>query len=131
MADNVEIVRAFAAGVAEGTPTDLTGVAADVEWHVEDTLPDPAVFHGHAGVREFFAGLREVWEDLRFEADEYIAEGDRVLAAFRQIAHGAGGAVPVEQRLYGLFDHHRRRHPAPRHVFRSRSGGQALRSPGP
>jgi ketosteroid isomerase-like protein len=101
--ENVETVREFMVGLAAGTPTAMETLDPNIEWHVEDTLPDPRIWNGHEGVKEFFAGLREVWEGLRFEADEYIEEADRILVAFRQIGHGAGGQVPVEQRLYGVF----------------------------
>jgi ketosteroid isomerase-like protein len=98
-----EIVAEFMRGLAGGRPEALHLVAPDVEWHVEDTLPDPEVFHGPDGVDRFFAGLREVWRDLRFETDQCAAVGDRVLVATRQIGKGATSEVLVEQQLFGVF----------------------------
>ncbi|HWH44867.1 MAG TPA: nuclear transport factor 2 family protein [Thermoleophilaceae bacterium] len=92
------------AGVADGRPRVLDVLDPEIEWHIEDTLPDSAIYRGHAGVEEFFAGLRQVWVGLRFEADGFIEAGERVLVVARQIGRGAGSDVLVEQRLYPIFE---------------------------
>lgn len=101
--DDVAAIREFIDGMADGRPKALHVLHPDIVWHVEDTLPDAAVYQGHAGVEEFFAGLREVWDDLRFEADDYVEADDRVMVVLRQLGRGGGSDVPVEQRLYPVF----------------------------
>jgi len=44
------------------------------------------VFHGHAGARESVSFYQSLFEDLRFEVDDQITEGDRV--ATRWTLHG-------------------------------------------
>lgn len=101
---NIASIREFMTGLAEGHPRELHVLDPEIEWHVEDTLPDAAVYHGHAGVEEFFAGLRQVWDGLRLEADGFIDAGDRVLVEARQTGRGAGSDALVEQRLYPIFE---------------------------
>ena len=103
MSENVEAVRDFILGLASGTPTAMRSLDPKIDWHVEDTLPDPQVWHGHEGVEQFFAGLREVWRQLRFEGTDYIGEDDWVLVTLRQVGYGTQSQVPVEQILYGVF----------------------------
>jgi ketosteroid isomerase-like protein len=51
----------------------------DVEWDVSRRIFDPAIYHGHAGVREFVASLRDVWKSARIVPLEYIPAGEVVV----------------------------------------------------
>lgn len=50
--------------------------ASDIVVHA--SLPDREV-HGTAGVKQFYATLREAFPDLHFTIEDQIAEGDRVV----------------------------------------------------
>jgi len=55
----------------------------DIEWDVSRRTFDPGVYHGHEGIREFVAGLQEVWESERVEPVEFIPAGDEVVVPVR------------------------------------------------
>jgi ketosteroid isomerase-like protein len=57
----------------------------EIEWDASRRTFDPGVFHGHAGVKEFAARLREVWESGRIEPLEFIATGDEVVVPVRLV----------------------------------------------
>jgi ketosteroid isomerase-like protein len=104
-AENVELVR-------EGLEAFNQ---RDIDWVIAHTTPDcewyPAVaagvegkpFRGHAGMREFFAGLEEVWEEFQLESEEVHDLGDHVLFLGRVHATGASGAM-FEQALDGIWE---------------------------
>ena len=57
----------------------------DVEWHVPEMedVPFAGPRRGIAGVRDFFIAVTEGLDVLRFETNEYIAQGDKVVALGR------------------------------------------------
>jgi ketosteroid isomerase-like protein len=85
---NVEIVRRLYAMWKDDRFTDLDEEAfalldPEVEWDVSRRTFDPAVYHGHDGVRKFIASLREIWESGRIEPVEFIPNGDDVIVPVR------------------------------------------------
>jgi uncharacterized protein len=56
---------------------------ADIEWDASRRTFDPAIYHGHDGIREFVAALQEVWESGRIEPLEFIPAGDEVVVPVR------------------------------------------------
>ena len=87
----------------------------DVDWVVAHTVEDaewyPAIvggvevepFHGHEGVRKFFADMNEVWIDFEMKPEEFRDLGDHVLVLSRVSATGRTGVV-IEQTLDGLWE---------------------------
>lgn len=63
---------------------DMPGILArldeQIEWitPVIAGMPGSRTKHGHTGVIEFFAAVRECWEFEAFEPREFIAHGDLV-----------------------------------------------------
>ena len=55
----------------------------EVEWDVSRRVFDPAIYQGHAGVRDFIASLREVWESAHIVPLEFIPEGEVVVVPVR------------------------------------------------
>ena len=49
---------------------------------------DPLVYHGHQGVREFLALIREQWATLRLEPQEFVDAGDKVVVSIRLVGVG-------------------------------------------
>ena len=54
-----------------------------IEWDASRRTFDPAIYRGHAGIREFVAALREVWESARIVPLEFILEGELVVVPVR------------------------------------------------
>ncbi len=51
----------------------------EIEWDVSLRTFDPKVYHGHEGVQEFIASLREIWESGRIEPLEFIETHEQVV----------------------------------------------------
>ena len=54
-------------------------------------------YHGHDGVRRWWATLHEVWPDYTTEVVEVRDLGDLTVAAVRQRGHGAGSDIPMDE----------------------------------
>ena len=103
---NVEVVQALFDRFAEG------GIEPTLELFDEDVLivipPDmsaePDDYHGHDGVRRYFAGFDGMISDLRYEALELIPVGDAVLAHVRLSGRGASSGLDVALEPYVLHE---------------------------
>jgi len=63
-----------------------------------ETTPEPGEFTGLEGLGRGFRGWLESWQDLRFELEELIPAGDRILATMRASATGRASGVDTELR---------------------------------
>jgi ketosteroid isomerase-like protein len=97
--DNVEILRRGFEGFRRGGPDALVDlVHPDFEARGDPQLTtEPDVYRGAEGVRRWYEGFKGAIEDVRFEAANFEASGDKVLVAARLVGHGAGSGIPVEQ----------------------------------
>ena len=94
---NTEVVRRLFDLYAEG------GVEAILEVMDESVLieipadmsAEPDSYHGHEGVRRYFAGFDGMIEDIRYEALEVFPAGDHVLAHARMSGRGASSGLDV------------------------------------
>jgi uncharacterized protein len=59
--------------------------------------------HGKDGVREYFAGLDRDWEMLFYHADEFVADGDRVVMIGRCGWRHKGTGKEVESPIAGYW----------------------------
>jgi ketosteroid isomerase-like protein len=58
---------------------DYSLLDPDVIYDVSRRVFDPEVYRGHEGVREFARLLREQWETIRIEPQDFIIAGDDVV----------------------------------------------------
>jgi ketosteroid isomerase-like protein len=58
---------------------------------------EPDSYHGHEGVRRYFAAFEGQLDDVRFEALDMIEAGDRVLVPLRLRGRGVTSGIEVEQ----------------------------------
>jgi uncharacterized protein len=98
---NVDLVRGvydrFRAGDRQ---SGLALYHPDVEVHDRPEVPDPHVYHGHAGVLEALGESRSEFAGLDIVPEEFIDAGeDRVVVVFRFVGQGRESGVPIEQRL--------------------------------
>jgi hypothetical protein len=63
---------------------------------------DP-VYHGNEGYRRFWRLWLEAFEDIRWDPEEILDFGEKVLVTTRQSAHGAGSGVAVSETVFQLF----------------------------
>jgi uncharacterized protein len=66
-------------------------------------LMNPKTYTGIEGVRAMLADRDEVWEEFRFEPDEFLDAGDRVLVIGRWVGKGRGSGVEVVQPIAHIF----------------------------
>jgi ketosteroid isomerase-like protein len=88
--DNVEIVkRGFAAFNRDG----VDGILPMFHPEFEATTPpelasEPDTYRGHDGVRRWFDSFYEVMDEIRWDARDFRAVGDRVVVPFTLRARG-------------------------------------------
>jgi len=91
--ENVEIVRAIYAAWFEGeSARDL--IDPDIEY----VNPPDAVEPGTRRGRRAFAGIRDAYDDVRIEPEEFIDAGDDVVVIARIKGTGRGSGVEVDWR---------------------------------
>jgi ketosteroid isomerase-like protein len=95
--ENVEIIRRgyerFNAGDIDGF---LELCSPNFEFRDLPALPGSGVFVGHDAVRGWWASLFDAFDDLRFDADDFIDAGDRVVVATHGTGRGKGSRADVE-----------------------------------
>jgi ketosteroid isomerase-like protein len=76
--------------------TAMEGFHPDVVWEVPDIFPEAQnVYHGHEGVRRFWAEWREVFPEFKIEVEEVIESGDNVIVMARVIGRGRDSGAEV------------------------------------
>jgi ketosteroid isomerase-like protein len=96
--ENVEIVRL---GYERLNGGDVEGFlelcAPDFEFRDLAALPGSGVHIGRAGFRAWWSQMTDAFDDLRFEAEEFIdAGGNRVVLVNRGVGRGKGSGADVE-----------------------------------
>jgi ketosteroid isomerase-like protein len=95
--ENLETVRRFIAHWNEHAefPTEL--VDAGIVYTIDPPAWLAGTYRGHAELRELAKRTLEVYDEFRFEVDEFIAAGDSVLALGAAHVRGAlSGATAVQ-----------------------------------
>lgn len=91
---DVQTLRdAYAAFARQDIPGVMAAFHEDIEWESPDSIPFGGVYHGHAGVGDFFSQLPEHWEELRVEPEEFVDGGDTVVVVVGLRGKGAGGSL--------------------------------------
>jgi ketosteroid isomerase-like protein len=100
------IARAYAAVNRRDFEVVLLGLDPANEYRpaADMIAPDQEpVFSGHDGYLEMWQNWLDVFEDLRFEPEEILDFGDRLLVTARQLAHGSKSGIAVGQPVFQLF----------------------------
>jgi ketosteroid isomerase-like protein len=96
---NVEVVREMLADYLRGDyEAALPAFAHDVE--VVTALER---FHGPAGVVTEAERWEEIWSDYRFEAEDLIEAGDKIVLLYRQVGRAKGSGIEVEERAAWIY----------------------------
>jgi ketosteroid isomerase-like protein len=89
--ENVHVVRSIYAAWLEGS-----SAAAWIDADVEYVNPPDAIEPGTRRGRAAFRAIRDAYDDVRIEPQEYIEAGDDVVVIAKVHATGRGSGVPVE-----------------------------------
>jgi uncharacterized protein len=94
MSEGVERLKAaYEAFKHQDIATVMAAFDPDIEWVAPETLPFGGTYHGHDGVGGYFQQLPTYFQEIRVEPQEFVEEGDVVVAAVRLSGRGAGGAL--------------------------------------
>ena len=67
------------------------------ELHLPADYPEgEPVFRGREGMSQFIAMLQDTWRDWRFEPQQFLDAGERVVVVGRILAEGGASGVPIE-----------------------------------
>ena len=96
---NVEVVRRAHAALNAGDLDELVVLCdADFQLDMSDRVFNPATYHGHDGIRQFYSEVRDVWERYVWEPEELRDEGDIVVALIRTQARGRESRLEIERK---------------------------------
>jgi ketosteroid isomerase-like protein len=95
--ENVEIVRrSYAAYVRGDLESALAAFDPEIEIYDHD-IPDPGEYRGLEGLFRWQADWESSWESWRWEPEEFIDVGDRVVALLRVYAKGRESGVDLKR----------------------------------
>lgn len=83
----------------------LAGFHPDAELNEFADHPDQGSFHGHDGLRKWLEeGMDSLTVDSRFEVEELVERGDRVLAIARFKGRELRGGIEFNARVFHVFE---------------------------
>jgi ketosteroid isomerase-like protein len=91
--ENVEAVRRGYEHFNRTGELDFSVLDPEVVYDVSSRTFDASVYHGHEGVREFLALIREQWATMRLEPQEFVDAGDSVVVSVRLVGVGKESGV--------------------------------------
>ena len=101
--------RAYAAANRRDFDLVMMGFGPEAEYEYRPSAdfiaPDQdPVFHGRDGYLRMWRTWLDAFEDLRFEPEELLDLGDRLLVTAEVHGHGSGSGVAVSERVFQLFE---------------------------
>ena len=104
--DSVTIIRrACEAFNGEGIEGVIPFLHEDVEWRNPEESPIAGVWHGHDGVRAWYAQAADAFGEMRFTPDEFYAVSEgRVLVLLRFGLTGTASDLDMEVPFAWVID---------------------------
>ena len=75
----------------------------DVEFDLSRNILNPDVYRGYAGFERLVGVIEDTWDDFRFEFQELIDAGDRVVAEVTMSGKGRGSGVQAEVHVFNIW----------------------------
>lgn len=94
--ENVEVIRSLYEGWLRGE-MGLDKCDPDIAMFESTTLPGAASAVGIEAVRRYMESFTKYWAEIRFEPEEYIDAGDKVVVVARLVGRGKTSGVTVER----------------------------------
>jgi ketosteroid isomerase-like protein len=94
--ENVELIRSIYDGWLRGEMSD-EHFDPEIAMVESRTLPGAASAYGIEDVRRYMQSFAKYWDEIRFEAQEYLDAGDKVIVVARLIGRGKSSGVAVER----------------------------------
>ena len=100
------VTRGYAAANRRDFAVLLAGIAPDHEYRPSREIMPPDLggpTHGHEGYLRMWNYWLDAFEDIRYEPDEVLDFGDKLLVTVRQVGHGSGSGVGLSLPVYQLL----------------------------
>jgi ketosteroid isomerase-like protein len=100
------IPQVYAAANRRDFDAVLVGWDPESEYHPSGDLMPPdleAVFHGREGYLKLWRYWLDAFEDIRWDPEEILDLGEKVLVTTRQRGRGSGSGVAVSEPVFQLF----------------------------
>jgi ketosteroid isomerase-like protein len=94
--ENVAVIRAIYDGWLADDP-GYQRFDPEITMIESKALPGAVEAYGIDSVRRYMESFRRYWEKIRFEPQEYIDAGDRVVVIARLVGRGKSSGIPVER----------------------------------
>jgi ketosteroid isomerase-like protein len=103
---NLEVVQRLFDSYAEGgVDAILDGADENIVIEIPaDLSAEPDTYHGHDGVRRYFAGFEGMLDDVGYEAMHLTPIGDAVLAHSRLSGRGVSSGLEVKLEVYVVHE---------------------------
>jgi ketosteroid isomerase-like protein len=101
-AEAVTLLQGLYAQFARGDFGALAALTDEFELITAPEMPDAGTYRG-AAARRWLETWVDSFDNLTFEADEFIDAGDRVLVGFRQKGTPRGGNATVELPTWAVY----------------------------
>ena len=104
---NADLARAgYEALNSRDLDTWLGGCHADVELREFADHPDAGTFRGHDALRRWVReNVDDIADDARFEVEETIENGDRVLVRVNFVARERRSGIELAQQIYHVHEY--------------------------
>lgn len=104
--DNSELIRAgFQVFEQQGLVGLLDLIDPEIEVFASRKVLNHGTYHGREGFVEWSETWFEAWQDIKFEALEFIEMTPNVFVVpFRQKVIGAGSGIEIEQELFWMME---------------------------
>jgi ketosteroid isomerase-like protein len=77
----------------------------EIEIYAEPGMINAGTYSGYDGYRQWAAQWEEAWEEISYEALEFIDVGDTLLAArIRVVGRGAGSGLEIDREFGYLYE---------------------------
>jgi ketosteroid isomerase-like protein len=105
-ARNVDLVRRGFEALRDG---DVEGLMPLIHPEFEATTPpglaaEPDTYRGPEGIRRYFESFYEVMDRVRFEAEDFIPVGERVVVPLTLRARGRTTGIETAQKVVQIWD---------------------------
>lgn len=102
---NVDAIRTLYEAAGRQDPERLFSVLSpDVIVREQESLPYRDTYRGHDGFRQLFDDLAAVWDDFRFEPQDFKDAGDTVVAYVRLTGKSRATGKPLDMLMVELWE---------------------------
>jgi ketosteroid isomerase-like protein len=101
--ENVEIVRRFIDGTNETGDFPFELVDPEIVYVIDPPAWLAGTYRGHAELRDALRRTWEVYDEYRFEVDEFVDAGDAVVALGAAHVRGTLSGAPAVQEGGGVY----------------------------